>query len=432
MRLSAPPCPPRQWPNLVKSGLLCAISLAGIALTHARSRAASRHRLQTELEQARNEIALLREELGIKDGRWDRSRTRRRPHYTPIQRMRILQLRVARGWSLEQTARVFLVDLHTLQLWMRRLDEAGEWALIQTTAPVNRYPDFVRHLVRQLKQLFPKMGSERVANVLARAGLRLSTTTVRRMIRERSHTPEPEDAPVSRRRRRVVARYPGHTWHVDLTTVPVRAGFWVPWSPFSLPQHWPFCWWVAVAVDQVSRALLGFAVFPKRPTSAEVQTFLGRAIREGGATPRYVVTDKGGQFWCRGFKRWCKRRSIRPRYGAVGEPASIAIVERFIRSMKQEALRRLLVVSVRLDAMRRELCAYAAWYNAHRPHMAFAGNTPDEVSRGRGRARRRFEPRRRWPHGPPRARLRGHRLRLEVRYVAGRRHLPVVGLKRVA
>ena len=61
--------------------------------------------------------------------------------------MRILQLRAARGWTLEKTARVFLIDLHTLQTWMRRLDERGDRALIQTVEPVNRYPDFVRNLV---------------------------------------------------------------------------------------------------------------------------------------------------------------------------------------------------------------------------------------------------------------------------------------------
>jgi hypothetical protein len=31
---------------------------------------------------------------------------------------------------------------------MRRLDEDGERTLIQTVEPVNRYPDFVRNLVR--------------------------------------------------------------------------------------------------------------------------------------------------------------------------------------------------------------------------------------------------------------------------------------------
>jgi hypothetical protein len=33
---------------------------------------------------------------------------------------------IARGWTLEKTASVFLLDLHTLQLWIRRVDEHGE------------------------------------------------------------------------------------------------------------------------------------------------------------------------------------------------------------------------------------------------------------------------------------------------------------------
>ncbi len=67
---------PRQWPEHIKSGILHAISLASVALTIARSRATSRRRLQAEVEQANTEIALLREELYIKDGRWERSKSR--------------------------------------------------------------------------------------------------------------------------------------------------------------------------------------------------------------------------------------------------------------------------------------------------------------------------------------------------------------------
>jgi hypothetical protein len=105
--------PPAQWPAHVKSGILHAISLASVVLSYARGRATSQRRLRAQLEQAKTEVAMLREELAIKDGRWERSRSRRRPHYTPIQRMRILQLRAARGWTLEKTARVFLVDNQT-------------------------------------------------------------------------------------------------------------------------------------------------------------------------------------------------------------------------------------------------------------------------------------------------------------------------------
>jgi len=421
---------PRQWPRHVKLGILHAISLVSVVLSYARGRATSRRRLRAQLDQATTEVSLLREELNIKDSRWERSHSRRRPHYTPTQRMRVLQLRAARGWTLEKTARVFLVDMLTLQIWMRRLDEQGERALIQTVEPVNRYPDFVRNLVRQLKALFPTMGSERMAQVLARTGLRLGATTIRRIVRERGGSPE--DEPRSeRRRRRVVARYPGHTWHVDLTTVPTRAGFWVPWFPFSLPQRWPFCWWVAVAVDQVSRVLVGFAVFPEPPSSNQVQDFLDRGIRATRSTPKYVVTDRGRQFWCRGFKRWCKRRGIRPRYGRIGEPASIAIVERFIRSMKQEATRCLLV-PLSLAAMRREIRLYASWYNTERPHMGLGGKTPREVYVGRKARRRRFEPRPRWPHQPRHSKSDADKLRLAVSYVEGRKHLPVIELRRAA
>jgi len=88
---------PRHWPRHVMSGVLHAISLAGVVLAYARGHATGRRRLAAQLEPAETEVALLREELNIKDGRWERSRTGRRPHYLPAQkRMRILQLRAAR------------------------------------------------------------------------------------------------------------------------------------------------------------------------------------------------------------------------------------------------------------------------------------------------------------------------------------------------
>ncbi len=103
---------------------------------------------------------------------------------------------------------------------MRRLDELGDRTLIRTVEPVNRYPDFDRNLVRQLKCLFPTMGYERIAQVLARVGLYLGTSTVRRIVRESGTPPAVDPEVKAKRRRRVVARYPGHTLHVDLTVAP--------------------------------------------------------------------------------------------------------------------------------------------------------------------------------------------------------------------
>jgi hypothetical protein len=47
---------------------------------------------------------------------------------------------------------------------------------------------------------------------------------------------------------------------VDLTAVPIIAGFWAAWLPFTLPQRWPFWWWVAIVIDHFSRRVMGLAV----------------------------------------------------------------------------------------------------------------------------------------------------------------------------
>jgi transposase InsO family protein len=346
--------------------------------------------------------------------------------------MRILQLRAARGWTLEKTARRFLVDLQTLLHWVRRVDETGEHALVQTVEPVNRYPDVVRNLVRQLKCHFPSMGYERMAQMLARLGLFLAATTLRRIVRDATGSPPEPPVAISRTaRRRAVARRPGDVWHIDLTTVPTRTGASVPWFPFSLPQRWPYCWWVAVIVDQVSRCFVGFAVFSSVPTSKQLETCLDRAVRRQEKPPRYIVSDRGPQFTSRSYRRWCGRHGIRRRFGFLGESNSIAIVERFIRSMKQECFRRLFIAPMTLGAMRRELGCYARWYNEHRPHTTLRAKTPSEVFRGQTRHPRRIETRERWPY-QPRGRPPGNTVTLDVSYVAGRKHLPVIGLRRAA
>ena len=326
----------------------------------------------------------------------------------------------------------------TVASWTGRLDEEGPAALVQMREPVNRFPDFVAYLVRRLKALCPTMGKVRIAQVLARAGLHLGATTVARML---AAPARPEPATVAAGpRRRLRLTGPNNIWHIDMTTIPTACGFWVPWLPWALPQRWPFCWWVAVVVDHFSRRIMDFAVFTQNPTSLAVRQMLGRAIREAGQVPDHLITDQGTQFTDKGFRRWCRRRGIRQRFGAVGKYGSISVVERLIRTMKAEALRRI-VVPLDRSAFRREVSLFVEWYNQHRPHSTLEAATPDEIYFERFPRSRapRFEPRRRWPRGSPCARppatvrgRRGQRLDLRVSYLADRRHLPIVELKKAA
>ncbi len=166
----------------------------------------------------------------------------------------------------------------------------------------------------------------------------------------------------------------------------------------------------------------------------------GRAIRTAGTAPKHLVVDKGGQFWNEGFKAWCKRKGVQPRFGAIGRHGSIALVERLILSLKTECLAALLVPYRREEVMR-ELQWYGQWYNGSRPHTKLGGRTPDEVYHAKRLANRspRFEPRPSWPRGSPCARpwalMRGKpgaRLELKVTFHHGRKHLPLVNLTRAA
>ena len=99
---------PQSWPEQVKRGVVEAIGLANFAATTTRGWCANsrlvRVRLASQVERLQAEVALLREEMRIKDARMSRLTAARRPHYAPAERMAILEMRAARGWTLVQLA----------------------------------------------------------------------------------------------------------------------------------------------------------------------------------------------------------------------------------------------------------------------------------------------------------------------------------------
>jgi len=330
------------------------------------------------------------------------------------------------------------VTAATIASWMKRIDEEGPDALVQIREPVNRFPDFVRYAVQRLKTLCPTLGKVKIAQVLCRAGLHLGSTTVGRILKEPPHSMPREIG--ATKARVVTAKRPNHVWHIDLTAVPIRSGFWAPWLPFALPPCWPFCWWLAVVIDHHSRRAMGFAVFPKQPGSIAARTFMGKLITRTQAAPKYLISDHDSVFDCPGFASWCDGKGIIQRFGAVGQHGSIAVIERFIKTLKDECTRRIMIPQIR-EKFHREIGAFFNWYNAHRPHTTLGGKTPDEVYFTLRPANRqpRIEPRRRWPRKSPCAVPQtliagqpGDRFTLQADIVRGRRHLPIVSLKRAA
>lgn len=184
-------------------------------------------------------------------------------------------------------------------------------------------------------------------------------------------------------------------------------------------------------IDHYSRRAMGFAIFRNNPTSVSIQSFLESTIVNASAAPNYIICDQGQQFWCDAFRAWCGDQGITPRFGAVGQHGSIALVERFILTLKNECTR-IILVPLRREALHRELRFFIGWFNQHRPHSALDGKTPYEMYHEITPAceRSRYEPRGRWPHRAPyafpHAQVNGYcgaRIRLDVRYYWGRKHL---------
>ena len=175
-------------------------------------------------------------------------------------------------------------------------------------------------------------------------------------------------------------------------------------------------------VDHYSRRVMDFAVFSKEPKSVDIRTFLGRLVKRHGA-PKYLISDKGRQFDCVGYKAWCLRKGIEPRYASTGSLRATAVIERYFLSLKDEWLRRI-VVPLGQEAMRREVASYVSWFGTQRPHQGLAGRTPNEVYDGLAACEVASKAQQK-PQTIPRCTL-------VVRFHEGRRQLPIVKLRRAA
>jgi hypothetical protein len=92
---------PRAWPTVARAAVVQLAGIAHVALTRTRSWCAdsrlARVRLRGRVDVLAQEVALLREELRIKDARLARIPAQQRPRYPPAERLAILALRAARG-----------------------------------------------------------------------------------------------------------------------------------------------------------------------------------------------------------------------------------------------------------------------------------------------------------------------------------------------
>ena len=395
---------PRGCIRIAKRAMLAAEALQRAALLRVRAHLENARdpcaRALIDADRWKELAALALEENRILRARIEALPPRERPHYLPEDRFAILSLKARTGWTIDETGRRFVVSGATIATWTRRLDEDGKDALVKTRVPVNRHSDRTALHVKEMHAAAPTIGKRKTAAMLARAGMQIAASTVQRLRRRTVRAAPPPTKPSTKKEtaqpRVVTAKHPHHVWHVDITAVATSGGLSLPWLPFALFLLWPFAWHVVVVVDHFSRGFLAFGVFKKGPTSDDVARVLDRAREKAGRAPKHIVSDRGSQFLGGAYDAWCEKHGVSQRYGAIGKHGSIAVVERFIRSLKYEHMFRVLVPFSKASFVA-TLASYQGWFNEHRPHETLGGQTPRERLDGRAPRRRRYEPRHRYP-----------------------------------
>jgi putative transposase len=377
----------RRLERLALKALIRANELLGLAIgVRLASIRDSSEPLQKACAEAETSLLLacmLREACDILASRWDKIPDRHRPQYTPEQRYRILRLKSVLALGKDESARRFRVSPETIARWEReaRTTETDTSpALVRPHPPVRRFADVVRQLVHTMR-LAGFGGYEKIAQTLARAGWKVSKTTVGRILREKPPLGNPADARGCSKERALRADFPNHIFLVDLTNISGLFGL--------------FSFKVVLILDVFSRLPLAVRVFSKEPTGCDVVELLRSAIGRFGL-PHHLVSDQGSQFTSAVFRDTLNELGIRHRFGAIGKVGSIALLERLWRTLKEALVIKVFPPLIQSELeLRLELGL--RYYAFLRPHQGLGGATPAEIHFG-------LEPRHTSAVPPPRGR----------------------------
>jgi putative transposase len=223
----------------------------------------------------------------------------------------------------------------------------------------------------------PFLGSRRIVDELADAGVRVNRKAVRRLMRlsgieaiyQRPRTSRAgvgaghrvfpyllADVPITR---------PNQVWAADITFIPMPAGF---------------AYLVAI-LDVFSRRVLAW-----RLSNTMEARFCVEALQEAlelHGTPEVFNTDQGSQFTSRDFTSVLEAHAVAISMDGRGRWIDNVFVERFWRSLKYENV--YLHAYADLTSARVGIGEYVAYYNGRRRHTSLGRRTPDAVYAGEGR-----------------------------------------------
>ncbi|MHB8629604.1 MAG: integrase core domain-containing protein [Aggregatilineales bacterium] len=311
------------------------------------------------------EIALLRQQLRILE---------RKTNHTRLSRPEKLML-VALADKLKDKSKQFrdrmsecvlLVKPDTLLRWHRDLVR-GKWTFKRS--PVGGRPGLdaeVEALIVRLARENPRMGYDKIQGELLKLGYELDPTTVRNVMRRHHLPPAPQRGRSSWRT--FLKHYRQQMLACDFFTI----------ETIRLQTIY-----VLFFIEMDSRRV-HLAGCTAAPDSGWVSQQARNLVWQRADTPhtmRFLIHDHDTKFSA-AFDNIFVAEGVEIVRTPVQAPKANAVAERWVRSVREECLDQLLILSER--HLRRVLTEYVSYYNAARPHQGLGQQAPI-------------------PHGPSRA-----------------------------
>lgn len=317
-------------------------------------------REQACLDYLRVENRVLREAL-------TQARGGKRPRLTDPQRYRLARAAYQLGRKRLKTLAPFVTP-DTLLRWHREL-VARKYRGRQARQGRPPVADEVRHLVVRLAEEHESWGYRRIVGALKHLGVTVSASTVRRLLREAGLNPSPERKKTLSWSRFLKRQF-AHIAAADFFTKEI-------WTVQGLKRMH-----VLVVIELITRRI-HVAGMVAEPTGAWVeQTFRELTDMDDGFLlgKPILLVDRGSQFTDRAAMilagSGVQMKRLPPR-----SPNLNAYVERVIRSVKEEALDRILIFGE--GHLRRVLKEFTAHYHHERPHQGLDNELVVPVPRKR-------------------------------------------------
>jgi putative transposase len=254
----------------------------------------------------------------------------------------------------------FLVTPKTLLRWHRELVRF-KWARYGNRRPGRPpLPAELQELILRLASENPRWGYKRIQGELSKLGIKVSATTIRKLLARRGLGPAP--------------RRGGTTWRQFLAQ---QASTMMACDFFTVESVWLKRIYVLVFIELTTRRvhLAGCTTNPDGAWVTQQARNLTFDLDERAQPLWFLIHDRDAKF-CGPFDEVFATEGLQVVRTPIRAPRANAISERWIRTVRSECLDWLLILSRR--HLERVLRIYIRHYNRERPHRALQLQAPEQ------------------------------------------------------